>query len=636
MPFPRAVAWSFVAALGALSLTYATSAGAGCTKQQHSVKVGDDTTNLEGYDCSIGQDANNTALRVTFYRSSESVAGSLVMSAPLSPIAELVGQPNFIENDVFTELKNLFANFGSPTTHEDDFWFEWSLSPVENYNTSVKPFSSSEQTTSARIAATQDKPVKLWSLFGVGPIVSDGVVLKAPSETILNSSGWPAGYQMDYDCFKNEKHVTTCTTVWKYTSAADFGQIGADVKQAYQRAEQKLRKWELDNLRKDDAERVRNLVSQFEKNIELFQYLDKHKLPEHFLFVSNGATPSLCDANANWTMQYSPRQLVFDFAVLENITDHAQNITDFIGRSGKSGFQLLTDASRWTSDAPSSLDLGGGVVLQPHEKIAVALRIAFTNDPIPKWISRDSDIYIDEIVSAQQTFDEIRAKPAHYQFKDLIGGFNNAKSIVKTRESFLPPSAPELADYAYGTEIDLTGLIVDGERVDFEGQESPNALQTRTLSFDLELGINKISFKPLVDRYAGCCPVLYSWRQDRQEWVYHGKVLHLADSLDSERVDHIPLSSLRTRFRIAEEEPEATVINHVQLNLMLRDGRNVQLQPRQGIDRAIRANTAVEVEFELPAELSPNEVLKSEIEIRGYYLRYSRLLSAGSAPLAVP
>jgi hypothetical protein len=165
-----------------------------------------------------------------------------------------------------------------------------------------------------------------------------------------------------------------------------------------------------------------------------------------------------------------------------------------------------------------------------------------------------------------------------------------------------------------------------------------NAVETRTSTGDapfpdrrgnkdVDLGINKIAATPVGPR-DGSCPILYSWREDAQAWIYHGKVLHNADGPEQAMTDRLSFPSLRTRFRIAEEEPEASFIDHVHLNLTLRDGRTVRLEPRQPVSHVIRANTAADVDFELPADISPNEVLKSEIEIGGYYRRYSEVLSA--------
>jgi len=110
----------------------------------------------------------------------------------------------------------------------------------------------------------------------------------------------------------------------------------------------------------------------------------------------------------------------------------------------------------------------------------------------------------------------------------------------------------------------------------------------------------------------------------------------MADGAEHSRTDRVTLPALRTRFRLAEEEAEASFIDHIKLNLTLRDGRFIALPPRQPIERVIRADTAVDIEFVLPAGITPDDVVTSEIEIKGYYRRYSELLPAVSDATPIP
>jgi hypothetical protein len=92
--------------------------------------------------------------------------------------------------------------------------------------------------------------------------------------------------------------------------------------------------------------------------------------------------------------------------------------------------------------------------------------------------------------------------------------------------------------------------------------------------------------------------------------------------------DRVKLSSLRTRFRIAEEEAEVAFIDRVQLNLGLRNGRILQLRPTRSDNLVIRAYTNSEINFDLPEGITSSDILTSELEVVGYYRRRSELFSA--------
>jgi hypothetical protein len=90
--------------------------------------------------------------------------------------------------------------------------------------------------------------------------------------------------------------------------------------------------------------------------------------------------------------------------------------------------------------------------------------------------------------------------------------------------------------------------------------------------------------------------------------------------------DRVELPSLRTHFRIAEEEAEAAFIENVSLSLTLRSGRTLQLPPRQPPAGVITADRALDVDFDLPSGVEADQVTASAVEIVGYYRRYSEML----------
>lgn len=605
------VQWALI--VGA-SLALAPAAHAQqCVKGQHAVRLGDETVNLQDYTCN----ANGVSggLRVTFFRVSEVVAGSLVMGGSVPLVDQLIAPVKFIENDVYNEVKSLFVNFGGSLVYDTPDAINWSINVM---GVKLEP-----------PAPPPGTMVKLWYLSRLfGSIDSDGLLLRAPSQVILNTDTWPQGFNMTFKCPREEKTFISCTRLWKYIGPADFNPIIQDVQSAYRRAET----W----LRRNSPERlqlVKEGMSDLTKNFALYRHLARRNLPNDFLYImSSPATQQECGGGSNWTLEYSPKSLSLEFVVVENLTRQPLTIDKFLGgERADQNFRLASEVLAVGAKDVSSLPIAP-IVLQSGAKAALALRMVFGDDS-PRWIAKDHgpDGFW---ATPEETYQRIQSFQARRRFATTIGGFSAARRVIKTRESFRSPSSPQLNDYGYGPESCLSGLSVNGTNVMLDGQ-SANAIET--ISSDegpfpyrsanaLDLGINQIT---TTQREEGAsCPILYSWREDAQSWIYHGKVLHLANGPERMMTDRIALPSVRTRFRLAEEEPEASFIDRVRLNLRLLDGRIIQLLPRQPIAPIIRANTAAEIDFDLPADLAPEHVVSSEIEIAGYYRRYSDMLSA--------
>lgn len=573
-----------------------------CTKGEHAIRLKGKNVPLRDYNCEF--EANGSGLRVTFFRVSELVAGALLKNEPVPDLERIVGPVNLVDSDVSREVSALFANFGSKLTYESADRMEFELEAgkaEEKYQRSdpSPPLAKQDQAT----------PVTAWYLTRVfNDITSDGVLLRSPSEAILNTDRWPTGYQMNYSCTEQEiaaRGLVTCTTLWKYITIRDFDAILSDMRAAKTRAER--------SLQSDDFKTtVREGVSALEKNFLLFRFLDTRTLPDDFLFITNQASAGNACEPTNWHFMLSARPLLLDLAVIENLTAKPIRIDEFMGSARQgSNFRAVDDATK-PNGTTGSLGLAP-TTIDPGKRIALALRIVFSHDT-----SFDAQIYQ---VTPDETFRRILAKPAKTDFGGTIGGFTAGKTVRKVRESFLRPQTPKAQDYAYGPEIELSGLSVDGKKLQLETPEL-NIVNGGS-SKSLDVGINQISAIPL--RRGECCPRLYSWREDMQTWAYSGKILHLANGQDRKTTERVEFPSLRTRFRIAEEEAEVFFLERMQLDLKLRDGRSVQAMARRPVNSTIPAYASFDIEYDLPNGVTADDVLTSQLEITGYYRRLSDL-----------
>jgi hypothetical protein len=238
--------------------------------------------------------------------------------------------------------------------------------------------------------------------------------------------------------------------------------------------------------------------------------------------------------------------------------------------------------------------------LAPQESAVVALRIEF---PAPETNS-DKE--------AMKEADQISS--AYYQ-KLGSNGFETAGDAY---------GIPEQRDYAYGPEIALSAVQIDGQRVD---------LKRRSTNF----------VEVIASTEAGSCPYLLSWDGTIQNWLDHGKVLHEAKGRESEASDHARFPGFQSRFRLEEREAELASINQAELVLSLKSGKIVRLKPDRISLRTRDADylqlywgDAAEFEFKLPDGVAVDDVATSELELIGFYQRYSEPAPVGEIFQAVP
>src|SRR5262249_32275029 len=133
----------------------------------------------------------------------------------------------------------------------------------------------------------------------------------------------------------------------------------------------------------------------------------------------------------------------------------------------------------------------------------------------------------------------------------------------------------------------------------------------------------------------GSCPYLYVWNDAEHAWVRHGKLIDKANRKDKEMTETKTFSGFRPKFRLAEDELEVSYIDHVKLEVELKNGTGMALRPnleaiaeKDARYATIKAGDRIEFSSALPPTIKPEDVKQSTLPVTGYYRRYSDLLMA--------
>ena len=186
--------------------------------------------------------------------------------------------------------------------------------------------------------------------------------------------------------------------------------------------------------------------------------------------------------------------------------------------------------------------------MKPGESLAVPLKLSFLTE---------AEAFKDK-TTAEKIYGWIKKAPAGKLFSTSKDVFTTP--VLKLRESFAPPSVPPHPNYVYGPEFVLKGIGIDGQTIDFK-EASRNLL---TLSDEPGFG---------------SCPYLYAWDDRDGVWVSRGKVIDDARGKSKETTQRISFAGFRSKFRLAEEELEVSYIDHVKLEVELKDGTGMSLKP---------------------------------------------------------
>ena len=564
------------------------TATASCLASFREIKFPDGSARVKNYVCQT-EDTAKPEIRVEFDRLSEAAAGSLVQGTPDPDLERAFGNVRVVQNAVGAEAKKIFDEFGIKETVGEGYCFSFLVSAAAGGTQYEASGACQEQRT-------------LWSLtssVGEMPLVAD-------IKKYQTSSDWPEGYNFFYSDYPDCSSAPIyCTFIWRAARPADIVNFDQN-KIAYDqilglptgppewlKTPEEIAEWK---KTQDTLEYDRK------RYFALINYLTQGHWPDDFLIVTGTVGTGEC-SDYGLGLSLHVRQLILDVAFIQNVSDSPVSIDGLLGTEGAST-QLRPVTRGATAIKGERVALTEGQI-QPGEIIAVPLAISFViEDSLKEMFGDQRD--------AEKTFKQIRADKAGTVFQTRPG----EPTIRKHRESFGPPKIPKPATYAFGPELRLTGLVMDGKSIIFD-QASRNFM--RLTSYE----------------EGASCPYLYAWDDGHKTWVRHGKIIHAANSKDKETTEKITFSGFRSKFRLAEEELEVSYIDSVKLEVELGDGTGITLRPSvapmSSQDRryaTIRAGQTIEFSFELPPTINAAAVKQSTLAVTGYYQPYSSMMMA--------
>ena len=585
--------------LGVLCLgSAASTAEPQCVASFREIKFPDGSARVKNYVCKT-EGSSKPDIRVEFDRLSEAAAGSLIQGEAYPDMETAFGKVRVVNNAVTAETKKLFDEFGTKSVAEDCHSF--SVSTADG----GKEYHAQPPVEMLDTGECSGETRTLWYLtYPQRVYFAMEIPLPADSKRYQNTVYWPNGYAFNYGLLNNcWKHSPiACTVIWRGARQEDLANYWTN-KAAEER--------EL-NLPPDDAQSSESQGEKSESNPEeefqhryfsLVDYLTRSGWPDDFLIIT-GQVDLCAGGLSSLYFQLHIRQLIVDVAFVQNLSDKPVSIEALLGTE-TGGNQLRKTVSGQTS-SPDMIALATDQ-LQPSETIAFPLRISFV---LP---GRFQDQFSDSS-TAEKTFKTIRAAKPGTIFE--MAAEEGDAAIRKLRESFGAPTLPKPTTYAFGPEIKLDGLVLDGKSVVFD-QASRNFME-------LTAGSGY-----------GSCPYLYAWDDGHNAWVRHGKMIDKANSKDMEMTETKTFPGFRSKFRLAEEELEVSYIDHVKLEVELNDGTGMTLKPdfaalaeQDAHYATIKAGDRIEFSFALPAIVKAEDVKQSTLAVTGYYRRYSDLLMA--------
>lgn len=537
---------------------------------------------LTSYLCQIDSLGSAPAFRFEFHSLSEAVIGDLLTNTDGHIVSKVLGHPRLIQTATGMELDALYQNFGTSETLQSAFFVRMSKSGAAEGEKTAEPGMGEYGEGTRRMTYITNPDTE--------GLVQMDFPLPDTVQQIQTNAEWPSDLKLFYACDPNDSFdpntdpsmFFSCITPWRYLTADDASSYEDNLRRyrAMIKDEYKLQYYETPNPK----------VIRY---LDLVRHISRNGLPPDFLPIVG--TFDICGGSFDFA--FYPRLMMLDVAMMENLTGTSLSIETLLGGSADRADLRQEEISSAGDVVALPVAVGE---LGPGERVLIPLRMRFVQ-------SNSLASRFQNIGAAQRFYDRVMAEPADR----LFSYSDQSVSIAKRVDTFRVPESPSSAPYIYGPELQISGLVVDGERVNLE-DASANYLE-------LTAG----------EGY-GSCPFLYYWQAERREWIKYGKVIDDANTPEKARSELVHLTLPATRLRIAENELEVAYIDAVALELKLTRGQSVILKSDVGalnaVDRdyvILDAHQYVDVDFKLPFGVRPEDILSTDVRISGYYRRYS-------------
>lgn len=574
-----------VAALVLLAM--APPARAQCVEDARAVALdADNVVRLRSHVCTLGSGPDAAQLRVEQHRFSDVAASLIVARRASTLLARTIGRPVLVDNAVSRAYAELIARFGVT--------MEFTGEEVSDGMLAGLSIDASEG--GGMVGESQDSmPAgRLRSVLGADDQWNDYPA--ADEIAALRRGMIPPGLRFFYEVWCNDEDGDApeggarCADMdpgsaqmrfWRGMREEDL-QLHAQRVQAYNRLLSQFRA-ELRASRGGEAPLTAEPIgrSALPRALQLYRYVAGEAWPEDFVFLVGGITTTCGDGIGGiggWIFRHTTRTPFLEAVLIENASARPLALAAVVGTRVQAP-RLRPMPYPAAAGQPLPLQ----VTLAPGQRLLLPTRIVFAPGRLDKAMFRYTE-------TSREIWQQL--------------GTNGLLGDAAAH------GAPIMRDYAYGPELAVSGLQVDGRRVDLVRQRA--------------------NFTVLaVSSQIGSCPYLLSADAHGADWIEHGKVLHRAQGSAREETASLVVPGFRPLFRVEEREAEAAFIDVAELALRLKNGRVLVLAPAEARLAArdrdylrLLWGEAAEFAFALPAGVSADDVLESRLSLTGFYEPY--------------
>lgn len=563
-------------------------ARAQCVEDARAVALdADNVVRLRSHVCTLGAGPDAAQLRVEQHRFSDVAASLIVARRASTLLARTIGHPVVVDNAVLRAYAELIARFGVTMEFAGGDEGDGLLAGLSI---------DASDGGGGMVGESQDSmPAgRLKSVLGADDQWNDYPA--ADEIAALRRGMIPPGLRFFYSVWCNDEDADApeggarCADMepgsaqmqfWRGMRAEDL-QLFAQRVQAYNRLLSQF-KAELRASRGGDAPPTAEPIerSALPRELQLYRFVAGEAWPDDFVHLVGGITTTCGDGIGGiggWIFRHTSRMPFLEAVLIENTSARPLVLAAVVGaRVQAPRLRPLPYPAAAAQALPLELTLA------PGQRLLLPTRVVFAPGRLDKAMFRYAETSRE--IWQQLGTNGLHGDPAAH-------------------------GAPIFRDYAYGPELAVSGLQVDGRRV--------------------ELVRQRANFTVLaVSSQIGSCPYLLSADAHGADWIEHGKVLHRAQGSAREETETLVVPGFRPLFRVEEREAEAAFIDVAELALRLKDGRVLVLAPAEARLAArdrdylrLLWGEAAEFAFALPAGVSADEVLDSRLSLTGFYEPY--------------